>query len=109
MYFEARGDVASHITKQKSDYVIQVVALDQYIYHEAPTLIKMDIEGAEQEALVGARKTIQTYRPKLVICLYHKPEDLFEIPLYIKSLNSDYNLYIRQYSNTKYETVCYAV
>lgn len=109
LYFEARGDVASHITKQKSDYVIQVVTLDQYIYHEAPTLIKMDIEGAEQEALVGARKTIQTYRPKLVICLYHKPEDLFEIPLYIKSLNSDYNLYIRQYSNTKYETVCYAV
>lgn len=109
LYFEARGDVASHITKQKSDYTIQAVTLDQYIYDEEPTLIKMDIEGAELEALMGARKTIQAYRPKLVICLYHKPEDLFEIPLYIKSLNSDYNLYIRQYSDTKYETVCYAV
>lgn len=109
LYFEARGDVTSHITEKKNGHTIQVVTLDSYIYHETPTLIKMDIEGAELEALIGGKKTIQAFRPKLAICIYHKPEDLFEIPLYIKSLNSDYNLYIRQYSNTRYETVCYAV
>lgn len=109
LYFEARGDVASHVSERVSEDTIEVVALDQYVYHEAPTLIKMDIEGSELNALVGGKRTIQTYKPKLVICLYHKPEDLFEIPLYIKSLNNDYNLYIRQYSNTRYETVCYAI
>lgn len=109
LYFEARGDVTSHITEKKSGYTIQVVPLDHYVYYETPTLIKMDIEGAELEALIGGKRTIQTYRPKLVICIYHKPEDLFEIPLYIKALNDNYNLFIRQYSNNKYETVCYAV
>lgn len=110
LYFDARGDVASHIsTGIEGDIKIQVVKLDDYVYEEKPTFIKMDIEGAELQALMGTERTIRAYRPKLAVCLYHKPQDLFEIPLYIKSLNKDYNLYIRQYSNSRYETVCYAV
>lgn len=109
LYFEARGDAASHVMDKESDNKIQVVMLDDYIYDEKPTFIKMDIEGSEMEALIGARKVIQTYKPKLAVCLYHKPQDLFEIPTYIKSLNKDYRLYIRQYANSRYETVCYAL
>jgi len=107
--FDARGDAASRITIEGSNSKVQVVALDDYIYDEKPTFIKMDIEGAELEALIGARKTIQTYKPKLAVCLYHRPQDLFEIPLYLKSLEESYRLYIRQYANSRYETVCYAV
>lgn len=107
--FDARGDAASRITNGNSNSKVQVVALDDFIYDEKPTFIKMDIEGAELEALIGARKTIQTYKPKLAVCLYHRPQDLFEIPLYIKSLEESYRLYIRQYANSRYETVCYAV
>ena len=53
--------------------------------------------------------TIQRDKPKLAICIYHKPEDMTEIPLYIKSLVPEYKLYIRHHSNRYGETVLYAV
>ena len=73
------------------------------------TMIKMDIEGSELEALKGAKKTIQRDKPKLAICIYHKPEDMADIPLYIKELVPEYKLYIRHHSNFATETVLYAV
>ena len=73
------------------------------------TFIKMDIEGSELEALKGAQQTIQRDRPKLAICIYHKPEDMTDIPLYIKSLVPEYRLYVRHHSNRCSETVLYAV
>lgn len=73
------------------------------------TMIKMDIEGSELEALKGAKKTIQRNKPKLAICIYHKPEDMTDIPLYIKELVPEYKLYIRHHSNFGTETVLYAV
>lgn len=73
------------------------------------TFIKMDIEGAELEALKGAAETIRRNRPKLAICVYHKPEHLFEIPLYIHSLVPEYRLYLRHHSELETETVLYAV
>ncbi len=69
----------------------------------------MDIEGAELEALQGAKNTIQRFLPKLAICIYHKPKDIIEIPLYIKKIAPRYNLYLRHYSNFHSETVLYAV
>ena len=87
---------------------ISVVALDSVV-KEKVTYIKMDIEGAELEALKGAKQMIQTYRPRLAICIYHKPEDIVEIPLYIKKLVPDYKLYVRHYSNNTGELVLYAI
>lgn len=69
----------------------------------------MDVEGAELESLKGASGTIQRYKPKLAICIYHKPEDMTEIPLYIKSLVPEYKLYVRHHSNSIAETVLYAI
>ena len=69
----------------------------------------MDIEGAELEALKGAEETIKRYRPKLAICVYHKPEDIVEIPKYILNINPDYKLYLRHYSDNAGETVLYAI
>ena len=63
--------------------------------HLEKTLIKMDIVGAEVEALKGAIKTIQKYHPKLTICIYHKGSHLFEVPQLIKSKNEGYKLYIK--------------
>ena len=72
-------------------------------------MIKLDIEGAELEALKGARETILRHKPKLAICIYNKPEDMIDIPLYIKELVPEYKLYVRHYTNTNDETVLYAV
>lgn len=69
----------------------------------------MDIEGVELEALKGCKNTIMHDRPKLAISVYHRPEDIIEIPMYIKTLLPDYNLYMRHYSFYDGETVLYAL
>lgn len=59
------------------------------------TMVKMDIEGSELDALYGMQNLIKTRSPYLAICLYHKETDLFLIADYIKKLNPAYHLYIR--------------
>lgn len=73
------------------------------------TFIKMDIEGSEAEALKGAKTTISTSKPKLAISVYHKPEDIFDIPSIILKYNPEYTLYLRHYSPRSAETVLYAI
>ena len=89
--------------------LVKVIKLDDIAYDERITFIKMDIEGAELNALKGSEQIIKHFRPKLAISVYHKPEDLWEIPAYILSLRSDYKLYFRHYSFTNRETVLYAI
>lgn len=60
-----------------------------------PTFIKMDIEGSEMKALVGAEQTIKKYLPKLYVCAYHRNEDLFALPLKINKLSEKYKIYFR--------------
>jgi FkbM family methyltransferase len=71
--------------------------------------IKMDIEGAEMQALHGAHQTISRFQPKLGISLYHKPNDLFEIVLYIQQTYPFYQLYIDHYTIHQEETVLYCI
>ncbi|MBS4994523.1 MAG: FkbM family methyltransferase [Roseburia sp.] len=108
LYFSATGDIMSHVTECGNEAdKIEVVALDEVI-HEKVTFIKMDIEGSEIKALEGAQNLIRNYKPKLAICIYHKPEDTIDIPAYIKSLVPEYRLWIRHYSWSPAETVLYA-
>lgn len=88
---------------------IKTRTIDSVVKGERVTFIKMDIEGAELEALKGAENTIKKWHPRLAICIYHKPEDIFDIPAYILSLHEDYKLYIRHYQLTECETVLYCV
>lgn len=92
-----------------SDAVGTVGRLDDILGDERVTFIKMDIEGAEMSALVGAENIIRTQKPKLAICIYHSPDDMLNIPLYIKKLVPEYNIYIRHYTDMMLETVCYAI
>ena len=68
----------------------------------------MDIEGAELAALSGAAKVIGRYKPTLAISGYHKPEDLWELPNKIRSLNPDYVLSFGHHSPVSWESVFYA-
>lgn len=88
---------------------IELESIDHYLNGTRATMIKMDIEGMELSALKGAERTIKTWRPKLAICIYHKREDLWEIPAYIKGLVPDYRFYVRAYDDTWCELVLYAL
>ena len=88
--------------------IIPVTTIDDVLDGRRASFIKMDIEGSELEALRGAANTIKKYRPKLAICLYHKRNDIFDIPLYIKELIPDYNMGLRVYTATGADIVLYA-
>ena len=68
----------------------------------------MDIEGAEYRALLGAKETIKKYRPKMALSVYHKPQDIIEIPTLLLEYHEDYKFALRQYSSIGDETVLYA-
>jgi FkbM family methyltransferase len=95
------------IQEKETEQSISVTAIDSFVGNDQVTLIKMDIEGAELNALRGARETIRRYKPRLAICIYHKPEDVLTIPLYVLELNPDYRLRIRHHSLSYSETVLY--
>ena len=90
---------------------IELTSLDSYFSESQnrplPTFIKMDIEGSEKNALLGAKKIISGVHPKLAICVYHKPEDIFELPQIIQSLGA-YHFTLRHYSPDSVDTVLYA-
>lgn len=73
---------------------VDIVALDDDIT-EPLTLIKMDIEGAEQSALRGCTRHIQADRPKLALSVYHNFEDLWKLPRMIEELVPGYRFYLR--------------
>lgn len=92
---------------------VPVVSLDDYFERKAedswPTIIKLDVEGSEKEVLLGATKIIQLKKPKLVICAYHKPEDIYELPQTIMQLRSDYTFKLWQIGESFFDTILYAV
>ncbi len=73
------------------------------------TLIELDIEGSEVNAIYGMKHTIQKYNPKLAICVYHKLTDYLKIPKLILEINPHYSLYFRQHSCYYEESVLYAI
>lgn len=88
---------------------VKAKSIDSVLNGTAATFIKMDIEGAELNALIGAESTIVKYHPKLAISVYHKPEDILEILRYIYSLDAGYKFYIRTYEFAELGVVLYAI
>lgn len=86
---------------------ISCVKLDDFIT-ESPNLIKMDIEGAEYDALLGAQIRIKQDHPNLSICVYHRPTDLWTIPLLIHSFDPAYRIYLRPHQLEGWDLVSYA-
>lgn len=86
----------------------KLISLDSMLNNKRITLIKMDIEGAERDALKGAKKIISNQHPKLAISVYHKLDDMWKIPNYIKELCPDYKIYLRHHTAVAWDTDCYA-
>ena len=105
---EPNSSICSEVSSQICQSV-EVRALDHCDEAQAATFIKMDIEGAEMNALRGARTIIQKNKPKLAICIYHSDEDMLRLAEWIHETVPEYKLYVRQHSNCICETVLYAV
>ena len=104
----SNGDDTSYIC-QDGNQKIKLMTIDDAVKDEHCSFIKLDVEGFELESLKGAKETIQNNHPRMAISLYHKVQDLKEIPQYILELSNDYKFYLRIYSNAYLEIVLYAV
>jgi FkbM family methyltransferase len=98
MYIDSSNINSTNMLNSSSGKKIEVVTLDDDI-PEKITLLKMDIEGSEQDALKGSRRHIMEDRPKLLVCVYHGNRDIFEIPRMILDMREDYKLYLRSNGN----------
>ena len=107
--FETGQGMASNISSDGTN-VIQCVALDDAIPTFAPNLIKMDIEGAEYDALLGARHLISEHTPGIAASLYHRPEHLWQLPMLVESIApGKYNFHMRSHAMNDFELVLYAL
>jgi FkbM family methyltransferase len=91
------------------DIEMPVTTIDDVLQGQRATYIKMNIEGAEIDALKGARQTITKWHPRLAVSVYHRPSDLWQIPELVAELGKTYDLYLRQHDGGIIETVLYAV
>lgn len=100
----------SRIDGEGSDKV-KAVTLDRFLGKDIPvSILKMDIEGAEKDALIGAENIIRQHKPRIVISAYHKLDDVVELPLLIKDLNPKYSeFYLRHHTCGIWDTVLYAI
>ncbi|MDB6052753.1 MAG: methyltransferase [Verrucomicrobiales bacterium] len=105
--FSSGAGTGSGISEE-GNCVIQCVSLDEALVGFSPTLVKMDIEGAEIEALLGAKKIIRNGRPGLAICVYHTPGHMWEIPLLLESWKLNYKFFLRCHAYSTFDLVLYA-
>jgi FkbM family methyltransferase len=106
--FYGDGSVRSGASENGNGSV-QIEKLDDICASISPTLIKMDIEGAETNAIRGAAQLIATHSPVLAICVYHASAHLWEVPLLAAELNPKYRIYLRAHAEDCWDVTCYAV
>jgi FkbM family methyltransferase len=107
----AHGAGDSHLDHRSASDAIRVetLTLDEVLCNEKPTFLKMDIEGAELEAIRGAASTIRNRRPVMAICAYHLQSHLWDVPLAINAISDGYDFFLRQHEVDGWDLVCYAI
>lgn len=106
--FDATSSVTSKMIAGGSAKV-ECRKLDDVPWPKTPSYIKMDIEGAEPDALAGASKLLASEHPVVAVCVYHRSQHLWEVPQQIHSISEDYDIFLRRYAEDCWELVCYAV
>lgn len=108
--FAAGQDTGSRIVdRADSSVTIQCLSIDEAFINVPFDYVKLDIEGAEVAALNGMRKMIARYQPRLAISAYHRPEDLWIVPLKLRALLPEASIYLRQHYPNTFEVVAYAI
>jgi len=103
------GDLSECYVSANGDRTAEIVPIDEHLYGMDIDFIKMDIEGSEMDALIGAEKTIERCRPMCAISIYHKFSDLWEIPLFFNKAMPEAKFILRHHNNCYYDTVFYAI
>lgn len=106
--FNENGNGMSGVD-ERGEKNVEATYLDAVLRNSNKLYIKMDIEGAELQALQGTEKIIKNCKPNLAICVYHKTEDIEKIPMLLLKYYPEYKFCFRHYSLTKNETVLYAI
>jgi len=106
--FDSQSIATSKIA-DSGNSTIPVIPLDSCVHGFIPNYIKMDIEGAEKEALSGLQHTVEKYQPMLAICVYHYPQDLFMLPLMVHSWKWQVDFYLRMHCAHGLDTVMYVI
>ncbi len=88
---------------------VAAARLDDVLCGRNVDFIKLDVEGAEAQALNGARQLIHRSRPVLALSLYHHPQDLWTLPALLASMCENYSFYIRQHYFNSFDSVLYAI
>lgn len=102
------GAGSASAVSDSGDASIDVTTIDKEI-EEPVSFIKMDLEGWELKALAGARHHIERDHPRLAVAVYHHASDFWMIPEFILSISSDYDVFLRHYTEGWSETVMYFV
>ncbi len=97
----------SGMLTRTGDVLVPVCAVDELLRGERADVIKLDVEGAEREALFGCEQTIRRYHPRLMVSAYHRNEDLFALPLQIMQMYPHYRLYLRHHRYIPAWETCY--
>jgi FkbM family methyltransferase len=107
---EAPGSFVHEVVSGNDVAVVSATSIDSFVqlkHLQQLDFIKMDIEGSEINAIIGAKNTIRDFRPPMAISIYHKLSDHWEIPLLILEYYSDYEIFIGHYSNNFDSTIMY--
>jgi FkbM family methyltransferase len=88
---------------------VPCVAADEVLSRFAPTLVKLDVEGAEEGALAGMTRTLELHRPDLAVSVYHLPAHLWALPMQVAGLRAGYRLFLRAHGYGGFDVVLYAV
>lgn len=86
------------VSKDNKTVEVPCCTIDFLAQKEPPTFIKIDVEGSESDAIDGGKKTISELKPKMHVAVYHKSEDIFEIPLKLHSLCPSYKIFMRHHT-----------
>jgi FkbM family methyltransferase len=107
--FEDTGDMGSKASGSGTSTIESIPIADMVEAGTPITFIKMDIEGAEAEALTGARPAIERDAPILAVCVYHTQDDLWRLPLLMREMVPGYRFFLRCHEGDGWQTVAYAV